>query len=69
MNIKELNDKLVNTEMELRMSRACSKELKEENVKLKYTLREIIEMDVETHEDAFDMQKIAMSVLNSNNLS
>jgi hypothetical protein len=51
------------------MSRACSKELKEENVKLKYTLREIIEMDVETHEDAFDMQKIAMSVLNSNNLS
>jgi hypothetical protein len=33
--------------------------------KLQYALREIIEMNVETHEDAFEMQKIAMSVLNN----
>ena len=31
--------------------------------KLQYALREIIEMNVETHEDAFEMQKIAMRAL------
>ena len=32
--------------------------------KLQYALREITEMNVETHEDAFEMQKTAMSALN-----